>query len=133
MRRPSLARRLATPLILLTLVGCGASVLPSIHSESERLAVARRLHDQGEYTTAIELLKTYVVNNAGSVEVDHAIYLLGHCYLKTKDWVSATGEFERLLRDYPESDSSAAARFGLAEAQFGQARPPDFDQDHTER
>ena len=133
MRRPPPKRRLLTPLLALILVGCGASVLPAIHSEAERLAVARRLHDQGEYVTAAELLKTYVANNAGAAEVDHAIFLLGHCHLKTKDWTGATSEFDRLLRDYPESDSSAAARFALAAAQFAQSRPPDFDQEHTVR
>jgi outer membrane protein assembly factor BamD len=130
---PDTARRFAALLLGLVLAGCGASVLPAIHSEAERLAVARRLIDQGEYVTATELLKTYVANNAGSADVDHAIYLLGYAHLKNKDWASANTEFERLLRDYPESDSSAAARFGLAESEFAQSRPPDFDQEHTHR
>ena len=132
----ALARRAALPpllLIALALAGCGASVLPAIHSEAERLAVARRLLDRGEYAIATELLRTFVSNNAGSADVDEAIFLLGYAQLKTKDYVGATGEFERLLRDYPESDSSAAARFGLAESQFAQSRPPDFDQEHTHR
>ena len=131
MRGPALSRHLVCPLLALALTGCGAGVIPSIHSEEERLAVATRLHGLGEYTAASELLKTYVANNGGAADVDHAIYLLGHCYLKSKEWVSAAGEFERLLRDYPESDSSAAARFGLAESQFAQSRSADFDQEYT--
>ncbi len=128
---PTLTRRLASLLLPLVLAGCGAGLLPSIHSEAERLAVARRLHDKGDYTTSAELLKIYVSNNAGSTDVDQAIFLLGHCYLKTKDWVAASSEFDRLLRDYPESDSSAAARFAMAEAEFAQSRTADFDQEHT--
>ena len=130
---PNTARRIATLLLGLVLAGCGAGVLPAIHSEEERLTVARGLLDRGEYVTATELLRTYVANNAGSADVDHAVYLLGYAQLKTKDWTSAASEFERLLRDYPESDSSAAARFGLAESEFAQSRPPDFDQEHTHR
>ena len=130
---PVHARRIALLFLGLALAGCGAGVLPQIHSEEERLAVARRLLDQGEYVSASELLRTYVANNAGSGDVDQAIYLLGYAQLKSKEWVAAAGEFERLLRDYPESDSSAAARFGLAESQFAQSRPPDFDQDYTHR
>jgi len=126
-----ITRRLAPLGLAILLAGCGAGVLPSIHSEAERLAVARRMHDSGEYAAAAELLKVYVANNAGAADVDQAIYLLGHCYLKTKDWALAGGEFDRLLRDYPESDSSGAARFGLAESEFGQSRPPDFDQEFT--
>jgi len=128
---PTLARRLVSPLLLLLLAGCGAGLLPSIHSEAERLAVARRLHDAGEYASAAELLKVYVSNNVGAADVDQAMFLLGHCHLKTKDWPAATSEFERLLRDYPESDSSAAARFALAEVEFAQSRSADFDQEYT--
>jgi TolA-binding protein len=36
-----------------------------------------------------------------------------------------------MLRDYPESDSSASAAFRLGEALFGQSRGPDFDQEFT--
>jgi outer membrane protein assembly factor BamD len=113
------------------LCGCGASTIPAVHSEAERLAVARRLMVRGQWTVAVDLLKTYIENNAGSADVDEAIYLLGQCYLRTKDWTSASIEFERLLRDYPESDSSGSASFRLGEAIFGQARPPDFDQEYT--
>jgi outer membrane protein assembly factor BamD len=131
--RPHPARRIALLLLGLALAGCGAGVLPPIRSEEERLTVARQLLDRGEYVAASELLRTYVANNAGSGDVDQAIYLLGYANLKTKDWVTAAGEFERLLRDYPESDSSGAARFGLAESWFAQSRPPDFDQENTQR
>jgi outer membrane protein assembly factor BamD len=117
--------------VALVVAGCGASVLPAIHSEAERLSVARRLHDQHQCPAAIELLKSYIAANGGAADVDEAIYLLGDCYLEQKDWVAAAAEFERLLRDYPESDSSGAARFQLGESQFRQSRPPDFDQEYT--
>jgi outer membrane assembly lipoprotein YfiO len=131
--RPGPLRRIASLLCVAILAGCGASVMPTITSEADRLATARRMLDEKEYSTAAELLRGYIANNAGSGEVDQAIYLLGFAYLKTKEWPSATGEFERLLRDYPESDSSAAARFGLAEARFAQSRPPDYDQENTQQ
>jgi outer membrane protein assembly factor BamD len=118
-------------LVLLSIAGCGAHVLPEVHSEAERLALARRLMDEHHNAEAVELLKTYVTLGAGTSEVDHAIELLGEAYLRTKEWPLAAEEFERLLRDYPESDSAGSASFGLAEALFGQARPPDFDQEYT--
>jgi len=123
----------AGALLALWLAGCGASVLPAVHSEAERLALARRLMQQHHYANAVELLKGYIDTNAGSADIDTAIDLLGECYLRTKDWASASTEFERLLRDYPESDSGGAASFGLGEALFGQARGPDFDQDETSK
>ena len=117
--------------LALALHGCGAGVIPPVHNDAERLAAARQLAAKGKCGPAIDLLKIYVADNAGSADVDEAIYLLGECHLKMKEWSSAALEFEHLLRDYPESDSSGAAAFRLGEAQFGQTRPPDFDQEYT--
>lgn len=127
-------RRIAywtSALVALAVAGCGGHVLPEIHSESERLPLARRLIADEDYTNAIELLKSYTASAGGSADVDEAIVLLGQCYVHTRDYPLAVVEFERVLRDYPESDSSGAAAFGLGEAYFGQARKPDFDQEYT--
>ena len=42
------------------LAGCGASVVPSVHSDAERMTVGRRLLDQGQMNGAIELFKSYI-------------------------------------------------------------------------
>jgi len=106
-------------------------MMPAVHSDAERLELARRLARERDWVNALALLKPYIDRNAGSASVDEAIYLLGECYLYTKDYPNAAVEFERLERDYPESDSSGAAAFRLGEALFGQSRPPDFDQEFT--
>ena len=125
------------PLLVLVLggllAGCGASTIPAVHSEPERLANARLALQRREYNVAIELLKTYVANNAGGAEVDQAIELLGESYLRIKEWGLAQAELERLLRDYPASDSAAAGSFRLGEALWGQSRGADFDQDYTQK
>ena len=130
---PVPVRRLAWLLCAVALAGCGATVLPTIHSEEERLVVAKQLIDKGDNAQAVELLKGYVNSHLGAADVDQAIYLLGLAQLRNHDWIEAASEFDHLLRDYPESDSSAAARFGLAESNFAQARPPDFDQEYTHK
>ena len=91
----------------------GAGRLWRVHAsrgalEPERLAMAKRMMDRHQYNSAVELLKTYIADNPGSGDVDEAIDLLGESYLAIKSWVEAQNEFERLLRDYPESDSSAS-------------------------
>jgi outer membrane protein assembly factor BamD len=115
------------------LAGCGASTIPAVRSEPERLAQGRRALERREYDVAIELLKSYVANNAGGAEVDQAIELLGESHLRIKEWGEAQSQFERLLRDYPESDSAAAASFRLGEALWGQSRGPAFDQEYTQK
>ncbi len=115
------------------LAGCGASTIPAVHSEPERLAHGRRaLHDQ-QYNVAIELLKSYVANNSGGADVDQAIEMLGEAHLRTREWAEAQSQFERLLRDYPESDSAASGSFHLAEALWGQSRGSDYDQEFTRK
>ena len=115
------------------LAGCSASTMPAVHSEPERLALARQAMARRDYTVAIELLKSYVANNGGSRDVDEAIYRLGLCYAGAKEYPSAQVEFERLVRDYPESDSSGSASFRLGEVLFSQARGQDFDQEYTHK
>ena len=113
------------------LAGCGASTVPPVHSEPERLALGRKALATRDYNVAIELLKSYVANNGGGAEVDEALELLGETYLRTKDWSEAQNQFERVLRDYPESDSAASASFNLGVALWGQSRGAPFDQEYT--
>jgi outer membrane protein assembly factor BamD len=115
------------------LAGCGASTVPAVHSEPERLEQGRRALQRREYNVALELLKSYVENNAGGADVDQALELLGEAHLRIKEWSEAQSQFERVLRDYPESDSAAAASFRLGEALWGQARGPAFDQEYTQK
>jgi len=126
-------RSLPGVLLLGLLAGCGASVLPQVHDERGRLDLARRLYEKGDAVLAIQVLAPYSTSGSGSADVDEAIYLLGLCHLKTKEHATAQADFERLLRDYPESDSAASGAFRLGEALWGQARGPDFDQEFTLR
>ena len=113
--------------------GCGGSVLPQVHDEAGRLDLARRLYAKGDAGLAVEALAPFSTSGSGSANVDEAVYLLGLCHLKMKDFSAAQGDFERLLRDYPESDSAPSAMYRQGEALWGQARGPDFDQEYTLR
>jgi outer membrane protein assembly factor BamD len=115
------------------LAGCGASIVPQIHNESDRLEVARRLYARHEYTLVVEVLNNYATTGTGHADIDQAVYLLGLAYLNQKEFASAQGQFERIAHDYPESDSANAASYRLGEALFGQARDADFDQEFTLR
>jgi len=79
------------------------------------------------------MLKSYVANNGGSRFVDEAIYRLGMSYIGAKEYPSAQVEFERLVRDYPESDSAGSASYRLGEVLFDQTRGKDFDQEYTHK
>lgn len=122
---------LAAAALAVFVAGCGAAVVPQIMNDSERLPLARKLADKGDYTLAAEVLKSYTQSGAGNADIDQAVYLLGVVQLRQKEWVEAQTHFERVLRDYPESDSAASASYRLGEAFFGQSRGSDFDQEFT--
>jgi outer membrane assembly lipoprotein YfiO len=124
---------LAVMLWLGVVAGCGSTTMPAVHSEPERLELARKAMARHDYGVAVELLKSYVANNGGSRDVDEAIYRLGMSYMGMREFPSAQVEFERLVRDYPESDSCPSAAFRLGEALMAQTRPRDFDQEYTHK
>ena len=126
---PAMALLAATAL----LPGCGGSVLPQVHDEGGRLDLARRLYAKGDAALAVEALAPFSTSGSGSANVDEAVYLLGLCHLKMRDFSGAQGDFERLIRDYPESDSAPSAAYRMGEALWGQSRGPDFDQEYTLR
>jgi outer membrane protein assembly factor BamD len=125
--------RLAALALAVALAGCAATVEPPLVGSGDSLDHARRLMDRRDYLGASEWLTGYVNSHAGSADVDEAIYLLGDCRLRGKEYAMAQVEFERLLRDYPESDSNAAGSFRLGEAMQKQSRMEDFDQEFTVR
>ena len=126
-----MTRRLAASALLALLAGCGGSVLPQIHDERGRLELAQRLYEKRDAVMAIQVLAPYSTSNSGAADVDAAVYLLGLCHLQVKDWGAAQADFERVMRDYPESDSAGSSSFQLGVAYWGQSREPDFDQEYT--
>jgi outer membrane protein assembly factor BamD len=121
-----------TPAILLVLAGgCAAGNLPRMDEQGDRVGAARVYRERGRCDLVIQLLSSYVITGAGSADVDEATYLLGDCYLETRQFELAAPEFERLLRDYPESDSAGGAAFRLGDAFWGQSRAYPFDQEMT--
>ena len=46
---------------LVLLAGCGGAVLPQVHDEGSRLALAQKLYDKGDYTLAVEPMLPEIV------------------------------------------------------------------------
>lgn len=113
------------------LAGCSASVLPQIHSESGTMPVARRLFERGDLLNTVTLLTSYTSAQSGAADIDEALELLARTRLRQRDYPLAEVDLQRLLRDFPESDSAGSAMFLLGEAYMGQSREADFDQEYT--
>ena len=102
-------KRVACAVLLALLAGCGGAVLPQVHDQGGRLELARRLYAKGDAALAVEALAPFSTSGSGSANVDEAVYLLGLCHLKMKEFSAAQADFERMMRDYPESYSAPSA------------------------
>jgi outer membrane protein assembly factor BamD len=96
-------------------------------------AAAKAEYEAGHYYDAVQKLEQFIDQHPGSVLVDQAIFTLGKAYEAQKDWVMAATEFERLVRDFPESRSTCEAEFLLGRCYWRQSRPAPYDQSETRR
>jgi outer membrane protein assembly factor BamD len=116
-------------------LGCaatGASHKPGATPEDD-YAAARREFEAGHMYDAVLLLTEFIDKHPGSVLVDQAIFTLGLAHQAQKDWVLAATEFERLVRDFPESRSACDAEFALGECYWRESRKPNYDQHETQQ
>jgi outer membrane protein assembly factor BamD len=82
---------------------------------------------------AIADLKAYVEQYPGTDRTDDALYYLGLAYFRSKDYALASGQFDRLVRDFPASPLQPDALFLLARCDDLQSHNALLDQSETER
>lgn len=120
---PTAWRRLALILLALGLLGCGASRELSRKERADR-SFARR-----DWPAAIEDYQLYLEESGLGAEAMAAHFMLGRAYFENGDYPTAAVEFEVFQRDYPRSDSLAAAAF--YEALCWVKQSPAADRDAT--
>ncbi len=78
---------------------------------------------KGNYDIAIIEFKDYIAKFSGSEKVDNAYYWLGLCYFEKEKYRDAIDSFDKIIKDYPDSDVLAAAMLkkGLALFEMGAA------------
>jgi len=130
--RKAKAPRVGLLLLAIVAAGCGGSL------KEQQSGVADYEHgkaafDQSNWYDAIADLKTYVEQYPGTEKTDDALYYLGEAYFRNKDFALASGQFDRLIRDFPQSPLQPDALFLLARCDDVTSRPPSNDQTETLR
>lgn len=136
MRRSSAARLLLAAAALATVAataGCGGSLKESKVGGVASFDRGKAEFDRGDYLAAIEDLKAYVEQFPGTEKTDDALFYLGESYFKTKDYTLAAGQYDRLIRDFPQSSLHPNALYQLARCDDLQSRPASLDQTETTR
>jgi outer membrane assembly lipoprotein YfiO len=119
--------------VALSPAGCSNAPLPGeVPGEEGDFHRAERLFRQGRYLQAVEALDAFRSEHPGSDRIDDAIFLLGMAHEKQGENLLARDEFDRLLRDYPQSDHREEAQFERALAWLADARGPALDPEPTE-
>jgi outer membrane protein assembly factor BamD len=133
-RRLAAVASLASAVVLLLplLAGCGASIKekPGGIADFER---GKKEYDEANWVDASLDLKAFVEAYPGTDRTDDALYFLGDAYFHMKDYALASGQFDRLVRDFPASVYEADARFMLARCDDLQSHDAMLDQTETDR
>ncbi len=110
-------------LALVSVLGCSSSRGLSRKERADR-SFARR-----DWSAAIQDYQLYLEDSGLGAEAMLAHFMLGRAYLENGDYPTAAVEFEIFQRDYPRSDSLAAAAF--YEALCWVKQSPPYDRDAT--
>ncbi len=114
--------------------GCGGShpdpaALPGVEPE---LMEARRAFEDRSYLRASELLSAFVSAHPGSSRLDEVLLLLGKARQGIRENLLAVEDFERLIRDFPQSPYREEAEFERAECHLAEALGAAYDAENTE-
>ncbi len=120
---------LSLPLLVLA---CGYAADPQPTGVDGDFEQALEEYETGHYFDAVLKLSDFIREHPGSVLVDQAIYYRAMSYIEQKDWIMAATDFERLVRDFPESRHVCDAEFGLGETYWRQSRKSAYDQYETD-
>jgi outer membrane protein assembly factor BamD len=113
--------------------GCGGSLREVAIGGVASFERGKEAFDRGDYIDAIADLKAYVEQFPGTEQTDDALFYLGESYFRVKDYPLASGQFDRLTRDFPASPLQPDALFQLARCDDLQSHSAPLDQTETKR
>lgn len=123
---------LACALALSSSAGCGGTLRETQGGMAD-FDRAKASYDRGDYLDAVVDFKAYIELFPGTDKTDDALFYLGGAYMRQKDYALASGQFDRLLRDFPSSPFQPDALLELARCDDLQSHGASLDQSETER
>lgn len=119
-------------LILIPFISCAAKKRIDISLDcSQRMAKIIELYNSKKYSFALTRIEDAKMQCSGSQIMDTVLYYSGMINLKTKKYLDAQTDFQKLVQDFPTSPFSIEAKFRIAYAVFKQSASPHHDQKET--
>lgn len=118
--------------MVIFLFSCAARKKIDINLDcSQRVAKIIELYTSKKYSFALSRVEDAKMQCSGSDIMDTILYYSGMSNLKTKKYLDAQTEFQKLVQDFPTSPFSIEAKFRIAYAVFKQSPSPHHDQKET--
>lgn len=100
-------------------------------SEADQFKFAKDQLRRNHYTTAMQWLDRFVRIHSGSAVRDSAMYLLGEAHFGVEEYLLAVSEYERLIKDLPNSSLADDAMYKAALSYFKMSPSYFHDQANT--
>jgi outer membrane protein assembly factor BamD len=117
--------------IIFLLFACGTTKIPANLTAEERLELAMKLFNKGDYYEAKTQFRIITLSYSGSTIADKAQFYLGESHFNMKEYILAASEYERLIRVYPNSEYVDDAKYKLGLSYFELSPKYSLDQEYT--
>ena len=121
-------------LVLLAILGsCGRNKLKATLTADERMRIAEKMYENGDYLDAKTEFKIITLNFPGSTVSDRAQFYLGECHYKLKEYILSSAEYRKLTRIFPNSEFVDDAQYKIALSNFKLSPKYSLDQTNTQK
>ncbi len=120
-------------LLMLLVAGCGRQKIRLNISNEERMKVAEKLFNDGDYLDARTQFRIVILNSPGGSLSDKAQFYYAECHFRLKEYILAIAEYEKLIRMYANSEYVDDAQFQIGLSYFKLSPKAALDQTYTEK
>jgi outer membrane protein assembly factor BamD len=120
-------------LLIVVLTGCGKhNIKPNISNE-ERMKVAEKMFNDGDYLDARTQFRIVILNSPGGSLSDKAQFYYAECHFKVKEYILAISEYEKMTRVYANSEYVDDAQYQIGISYYKLSPKAALDQTYTEK
>jgi len=131
MRRTGYVILITTLTLGIILSSCSKYKVKKGATLEERMNVAMKMFNNGDYYDAKSHFRIITLSHSGSRFADQAQFYLAECHYNVKEYILAASEYERLLKVYPTSEFVDDAKFKLGMSYFQLSPHYGLDQKYT--
>ena len=129
--KPRLIVHILLASFLLTALACSSSKIKPNMTPEERLEVAKKMLEKGDYLRAKTQFTILVLNYPGTPIADDAQYYLAEAHFGLKEYILAAAEYEKLVRNYPQSPFVDDAEYKMGLCYYELSPHYGLDQKYT--